>query len=209
MLTASLTLANHGRRSTDRRTVRHVGSTDGLLVARIMAGDDDALAEAFDRYGRTVLAAARRVLGDGAAAEDVVQEVFVALWTRPQAYDPERAPLLTYLTTLARRRAIDQVRSELRRAGREERHHRLVPEQPTSVERLTEQRVVAGVVRRAVLALPPEQRQVVELAYFRGLSYRDVAAAIGIPEGTAKSRLRLALAKLENLLDHDLLLETT
>jgi RNA polymerase sigma-70 factor, ECF subfamily len=187
-----------------------VVSTDALLVERIAAGDDDALAEAFDRYARPVLSAARRVLGDSSAAEDVAQEVFVALWARPGAYAAERAPLCAYLATLARRRAIDVVRSELRRAGREDRHHRLSPDQgAASVEQLTEQRVVAGVVRRAVLALPEEQRQVVELAYFRGLSYRDVATVVGIPEGTAKSRLRLALTKLESLLDHDLLMETT
>ena len=102
----------------------------------------------------------------------------------------------------SRHRAYDVLRSELRRVGREERHRRLAIEPPGEdvIDALT-----AAAVRDAVRALPPEQRQVVEMAYFGGLSYREVARAVGISEGTAKSRIRLALGKLENLLDRQLL----
>jgi RNA polymerase sigma-70 factor, ECF subfamily len=107
---------------------------------------------------------------------------------------------------LARRRAIDVVRSEFRRIARQERNHRLTPHHGiSSPSDEVEAAEAAGVVRDAVRLLPDNQREVVELAYFGGLSYREVALAIGIPEGTAKSRLRLALAKLESVLDRQLL----
>ena len=183
-----------------------VEPTDALLTARLAAGDDLALAEAFDRLGPAVYGAALRVLGEWTAAQDVAQDVFVELWTRPDRYDPAAGSLRTYLTVLARHRAVDMVRSELRRIARQERNQRLSPqpELPSPGDEV-EAAEAAGVVRAAVRLLPDSQRQVVELAYFRGMSYREVAQAVGIPEGTAKSRLRLALAKLESVLDRQLL----
>jgi RNA polymerase sigma-70 factor (ECF subfamily) len=183
-----------------------VEATDALLTARLAAGDDRALAEAFDLLGPSVYGAALRVLGEWTAAQDVAQDVFVELWSHPDRYDPAAGSLRTYLTVLARRRAIDVVRSELRRIARQERNHRLTP-QPgvASPSDEVEAAEAAGVVRAAVRLLPDSQREVVELAYFGGLSYREVALAVGIPEGTAKSRLRLALARLESVLDRQLL----
>jgi RNA polymerase sigma-70 factor (ECF subfamily) len=198
----------HGRARPGVRggTVRAVESTGSLLAARLAAGDDRALAEVFDEFGPAVHAAARQILGDPATADDVVQDVFVDLWRHPERYDATLAGLRTYLTLCARHRALDVVRSELRRAIREERQARLLPapRQPSPSEEVADEDT-ASTVRAAVRALPPDQRRVVELAYFGGLSYRDVAQRIGIPEGTAKSRLRLALAKLETLLDRQLL----
>src|SRR6266581_1296454 len=110
-------------------SVPGVGGTDALLASRLTAGDDLALAEAFDRFGRAVYGAALRVVRDGASAQDVVQDVFVELWSRPGRYDPAAGPLRTYLIVLARHRAVDLVRSELRRIARQERHHRLTPGQ--------------------------------------------------------------------------------
>jgi RNA polymerase sigma-70 factor (ECF subfamily) len=183
-----------------------VEPTDALLTARLAAGDDLALAEAFDRLGPAVYGAALRVLGEWTAAQDVAQDVFVELWTRPDRYDPAAGSLRTYLTVLARHRAVDMVRSELRRIARQERNQRLSPQpEPPSPGDEVEAAEAAGVVRAAVRLLPDSQRQVVELAYFRGMSYREVAQTVGIPEGTAKSRLRLALAKLESVLDRQLL----
>jgi len=177
-----------------------------LFAARLAAGDDRALAEAFDELGPAVHATALQVLRNSAAAQDVVQDVFVDLWCHPQRYDPTLSSLRTYLTLCARHRALDVVRSDLRRAGREERHQRLLPArpEPSPSEEVTDADTAAA-VRAAVRSLPPEQRRVVELAYFDGLSYRDVAQRIGIPEGTAKSRVRLALAKLGHLIDRQLL----
>jgi RNA polymerase sigma-70 factor (ECF subfamily) len=187
-------------------TVTGVGGTDALLASRLTAGDDLALAEAFDRFGRAVYGAAQRVVGDGASAQDVVQDVFVDLWSRPDRYDPAAGPLRTYLIVLARHRAVDLVRSELRRIARQERHHRLTPGQrPQTPGDEVLAADLAAAIRDAVRTLPDGQRRVVELAYFEGLTYREVARAAGIPEGTAKSRLRLALAKLEMMLDRQLL----
>ena len=183
-----------------------VGGTDALLASRLAAGDDLALAEAFDRYGWAVYGAALRVAGDGASAQDVVQDVSVELWSHPDRYDPAAGSLRTYLIVLARHRAVDLVRSELRRIARQERHHRLTPEQ--HAEAPGDQvlaAAMAGAIRDAVRTLPDGQRRVVELAYFEGLTCREVALAAGIPEGTAKSRLRLAMAKLETMLDRQLL----
>jgi RNA polymerase sigma-70 factor (ECF subfamily) len=187
-------------------TVRAVESSGSLLAARLAAGDDRALAEAFDEFGPAVHAVARQVLGNAAAAQDVVQEVFVELWCHPQRYDETLGTLRTYLTLVARHRAQDAVRSELRRSAREERHVRMVPPPPRpSPEEEVADADTASTVRDAVRSLPDDQRRAVELAYFDGLSYRDVARRIGIPEGTAKSRVRLALAKLETMLGHELL----
>jgi RNA polymerase sigma-70 factor (ECF subfamily) len=183
-----------------------VKATDALITARLAAGDDRALTEAFDQLGPAVYGAALGVLGEWTAAQDVAQDVFVELWSHPDRYDPAAGSLRTYLTVLARRRAIDVVRSELRRIARQERDHRLTPHPGiASPSAEVEAAEAAGVVRAAVRLLPDSQREVVELAYFRGLSYREVALAVGIPEGTAKSRLRLALAKLESVLDRQLL----
>jgi RNA polymerase sigma-70 factor, ECF subfamily len=190
----------------NRASVPWVEATDALLTARLAAGDDRALAEAYDQLGPAVYGAALRVLGQWTAAQDVAQDVFVELWSHPDRYDPAAGSLRTYLTVLARRRAIDVVRSELRRIARQERNHRLTPHQGiASPSDEVEAAEAAGVVRAAVRLLPGSQREVVELAYFGGLSYREVALAIGIPQGTAKSRLRLALAKLESVLDRQLL----
>jgi RNA polymerase sigma-70 factor (ECF subfamily) len=107
---------------------------------------------------------------------------------------------------LARHRAVDVVRSELRRVARQELHYRLAPAQrhPSPCE-MVMNAATADLVRDAVRLLPDGQRRVIELAYFRGLTCREVALAAGIPEGTAKSRLRLAIARLETMLDRQLL----
>ncbi len=189
-----------------RASVQGVGGTDAVLAARLAAGDDHALAEVFDALAHSVHGSAVRVLGDNSAAQDVVQDVFVELWARPDRYDPAAGTLRTYLTVLARHRAVDVVRSELRRVARQERSWRLTPAPPAAgagEEVMAAE--TASVVRAAVQRLPARQRQVVELAYFEGLTCREVAHAVGIPEGTAKSRLRLALAKLEEMLDRQLL----
>ena len=187
-------------------SVRSVGDSEALLAARLAAGDERALGEVFDQLAPAVYGAALRVLGDEAAAQDVVQDVFVELWSRPDRYDPAVGTLHVYLVVLARHRAVDLVRSELRRVARQERSHRLAPEQPapSTCEKVMASEVAAA-VRAAIQLLPDSQRMIVELAYFRGLSCREAAKEAGIPEGTAKSRLRLALAKLETVLDRELL----
>jgi RNA polymerase sigma-70 factor, ECF subfamily len=189
-----------------RATVPGMEGTDALLVARLAAGDDQALAEIFDQFAPGVYGQALQVLADRAAAQDVAQDVFVELWQRPDRYNPSAGTLRAYLTVMARHRAVDLVRSELRRLARQTRHQRLTPGQPLpSPADAVVAAEVASAVRAAVRLLPDSQRRVVELAYFGGLTNREVASTVGIPEGTAKSRLRLALAKLEDALDRQLL----
>jgi len=189
-----------------RTSFHGVGGTDALLAARLAAGDDHALAEVFDRLAPAVYGGALRVLGHHAAAQDVVQDVFVELWSHPGRYDPDAGPLRAYLTMQARHRAVDLIRSELRRVARQERSSRLEPTQPDpSPHEQMMASETAAAVRAAIEMLPASQRRIVELACFRGLTCREAAAAAGIPEGTAKSRLRLALAKLETMLDRQLL----
>lgn len=187
-------------------TVRPVEGSDALLSARLSAGDGLALAEAFDRFASAVYGAALRVLRNEAAAQDVVQDVFVDLWSHPGRYDPALGALAAYLVGAARRRAVDVVRSELRRVARQERSVRMAPAEPSSSpsdEVIASH--VAAAVRSAIRMLPENQRRIVELAYFGGLTFKEAAEAVGIPEGTAKSRIRLALAKLETMLDASLL----
>ena len=202
----ALAVAGHCRPAGDRVSLQHVGDSDSLLAARLGAGDDRALAEAFDRLGPAVYGGAYRVLGDAAAAQDVVQDVFVELWSHPGRYNPAAGPLRAYLVLLARHRAVDVVRSELRRVARQEHSYRMGPRQPdpTPLDEAMESEAAAA-VRAAVRRLPDSQRRIVELAYFGGLTCREAAKAAGIPEGTAKSRLRLALAKLETMLDREFL----
>ena len=189
-----------------RASVHDVGGTDALLAARLAAGDHLALAEVFDRLAPAVYSGALRVLGHHAAAQHVVQDVFVELWSHPGRYDPEAGSLRTYLTMQARHRAVDLVRAEMRRVARQERSSRLEPGQPdpSAYEQMMASETAAA-VRAAVEKLPESQRRMIELAYFRGLTCREAAKAAGIPEGTAKSRLRLALAKLETMVDRQLL----
>ena len=205
----ALTVAGHCRRAGSQASVQGVEGSDALLAARLAAGDDRALADVFDQLAPSVYGGALRVLGNGTAAQDVVQDVFVELWSHPERYDPAAGSLRTYLIVLARHRAVDLMRSELRRVARQERHYWLTPANPpgtASDEVMAAE--TASVVRAAVRLLPDGQRQVVELAYFQGLTCREVASAMGIPEGTAKSRLRLAMAKLESVLDRQLLEST-
>lgn len=129
-------------------------------------------------------------------AEDVVQEVFAALWMRPHLFDPDQGSLRAYLGTMTHRRAVDAVRSAVRRQSREERTEEpwLQPVDPA------EQTAAAQVVRQAIERLPEDQRRAVELTFWSGMTNHEVAETLGIPEGTVKSRLRLAEAKLREWL---------
>jgi RNA polymerase sigma-70 factor (ECF subfamily) len=169
----------------------------------LAAGDDDALAEVYDAYAPLVFGIARKVTANRSIAEDVTQEVFVQLWQDPQRFDATRGTLRSFLGVLAHRRAVDAVRRDTRRQVREEvAESRATVMVPTSWGRpdTVVDHEVAGQVRRAIDRLPPAQQEALRLAYYGGHTYRDVASALGIPEGTAKSRLRSGLANLSELL---------
>ena len=197
---------------TDRPDVAVPAPTDDeRLVARVRVGDEHALAEVYDRYSSLVYGLARRVTGSVAVAEEVTQEVFVFLWDHAERFDSERGSLRSFLGSIAHRRAVDAVRRDTRRAAREERDvaDRADSKGAADVIDLAERaatRDLAERVRAAVASLPSDQREAVELAYFGGCTFRDVAVRLGIPEGTAKSRLRLALAKLASLLSPEMAL---
>jgi RNA polymerase sigma factor (sigma-70 family) len=179
---------------------RHRGSwAERVLVERLSEGDETALVDLYDRYAGFVYGLAVRTLVDRQAAEDITQEVFVSLWEHPERIDSGRGTLRGFLGTLTHRRAVDAVRREEARRRREARVAREDGEMPDVAETVLRSDT-CGKVRTAVDVLPEAQRQALELAYFHGYTYRQVADVLEIPEGTAKSRLRLALARIaENL----------
>jgi RNA polymerase sigma-70 factor (ECF subfamily) len=179
---------------------QRAGDWELSVRKRLVSGEDAALGEVYDQFASFVYGLALRVIGDPRAAEDVSQDVFVALWERPEAFDPERGSLRTWLGTLAHRRAVDYVRREEARRRRTERDAARRPSVP-DVEEVAVALVTAERVREALELLPDEQRRAIHLAYFGGKTYRQVAEVLGIPEGTAKSRLRLGLRRIADALE--------
>jgi RNA polymerase sigma-70 factor (ECF subfamily) len=172
-------------------------STDAELAARLVARDRSALEEVFADLSPAVMAVANRVLRDGALAEDVTQETFLKVWNDPERFDPARGSLRSLLLTIAHRRAVDLVRSEVARSQREarppEQTHYDVAEEAVTL-------VVSEKVRRALSELSDGEREAIALAYFEGMSYAETARRLGQPEGTVKSRIRSGMRKLSVLL---------
>lgn len=164
------------------------------MMARVRVGDDAALAAVYDQYAPLVYGIANQLLGTDAA--DACQEVFLGLWEHPERFDPERGSLRTLLAVMTRRRCIDQLRATGRRRDRERRAAEQHPIAPPNVDEAAAAMMSAKRVRDALTRLPDAQRQALELAYLRGLTFEGVAVAMGTPVGTAKSRLRLGLGRL-------------
>lgn len=173
---------------------------DAALVVAIGRWRQDALAEAFRRHAGAVHALARRVLYDGSAAEEVVQEIFLRLWNSPDRFDPDRGTLRSFLLAQTHGRAVDILRSDLSRKRREEKDARSTAEAGYDIEREVWDLAVADHVKDAVSDLPVEERRAIELAYFGGHSYREVAEMLGAPEGTVKSRIRSGLRRMRGSL---------
>ena len=167
---------------------------------RLVAGDDGALTDVYDQFSSFVYGLAQRVIGDPRAAEDVTQDVFVSVWERPESFEPSRGSLRTWLGMLAHRRAVDHVRREEARRRRSQREASQ-PSTTPDVEEMAIALVTAERVRTALDLLPEDQRRAIQLAYFGGKTYRQVAEVLGIPEGTAKSRLRLGLRRIADSLE--------
>ncbi len=171
---------------------------DQELVTRIGAGDTQAFETVYDRHSSQVFSLAIRVTGRRRAAEETTQDAFLTLWRSPERFDADRGSLRNWLLTMVRNRSIDWIR-------REHRHDRSVEMDRPLADRLeaserTDEQVLARdqarEARRLVIGLPAEQRQVVELAFFSGLTQVEIAALLGIPLGTVKGRQRLAMAKM-------------
>ncbi|MDP9387968.1 MAG: sigma-70 family RNA polymerase sigma factor [Actinomycetota bacterium] len=174
--------------------------SDGALVVAIARYREDALAEAYRRHAGAVFALARRVLSDLATAEEVVQEVFLRLWNQPDKFDPDRGSLRSYLLAQTHGRAVDLLRSETSRRRREEREARQTAEAGYDVEHEVWDLTVADRVKEVVAVLPAAERRAIELAYFGGHTYREVATLLGEPEGTVKSRIRAGLKRMRSAL---------
>jgi RNA polymerase sigma-70 factor (ECF subfamily) len=170
--------------------------SDGGLVVAIARYREDALAEAYRRHAGAVFALARRVLADLTAAEEVVQEVFLRLWTQPDKFDPDRGSLRSYLLAQTHGRAVDLLRSDTSRRRREEREARQTAEAGYDLEHEVWDLAVADQVKQVVAVLPVAERRAIELAYFGGHTYREVATLLGEPEGTVKSRIRAGLKRM-------------
>jgi RNA polymerase sigma-70 factor (ECF subfamily) len=170
---------------------------DAALVRRIAGREQAALGELYDRYGGLLLGLASRILGGSAEAEEVVQETFIQVWNRARSYDPNRSSVSTWLVLLGRSRSIDRLRS--RRAG-ERAGEAVRLEVPTHASPSGPGDVLFRErrerVREELAALPAEQRAVLELAFYHGLTQSEIAERTGIALGTVKTRTLLAMKKL-------------
>ena len=154
--------------------------------------------EAHRAHAADCVAYARRIVGDQAIAEEIVQEVFVNLWRLPERYNPDRGTVRSLLRACVRHRAVDRLRSEASRRRREERFHDRSDREIAEPEALVLDELRNERVRNGLAMLTADQLAAVELAYFDGYSYREVARVLALPEGTVKSRIRAALAVLRD-----------
>jgi RNA polymerase sigma-70 factor (ECF subfamily) len=173
---------------------------DAALTRAIADRDDRALAEAYRRHGDSCFALARRVLFDRALAEEVVQEIFVRLWNLPDRYEPGRGSLRSFLIAQSHGRSVDLLRAETARRRREERESRERVTEPIDLEVEVVNLTEAEAVRDALASLPEGERAAIELAYFGGHTYREVATLLQQPEGTVKSRIRAGMLRLRTAL---------
>ena len=170
--------------------------SDAQLVTSIARYNEVALAEAYRRHGGAVYGLARRVLHNPTEAEDVTQEVFLRLWNQPDRFDADRGSLRSYLLAQAHARAVDAVRSSTSRRGREAREAMRTAEAGYDLQHEVWDLSVADQVSEAMGELPEEERRAIELAYFDGHTYREVAQLLEQPEGTVKSRIRNGMRRM-------------
>ena len=180
---------------------------DETLLRLIVQARAEALSELYDRYGRLVFSLALNSVGNPATAEEITQDVFLRVWQRARQYRAGRAKVSTWLTSITRHRAIDQLR---RRSSRPEQHSvawaEVVPGAEPTVngpEPATALAMERERVRAAMARLSEEQRQVLAQAYFQGFTQSQIAEALALPLGTVKTRIRLGMQKLRDMLQED------
>lgn len=176
--------------------------TDESLAVRLLTSDVRALEQLYERHSRAVFSLALKLLAEREAAEEIVQETFLKLWQRPETYSPERGRLIAWLLGVAHHRAVDRLRRrklEQRYGAAQQAFETVVSDRDPVDDVMTSLRGEA--VSRALRTLPTAQRVAVELAYLRGMTQVEIAAALGEPLGTIKTRLRLAMQKLRGSLE--------
>ncbi len=196
---------NRRRGPESDRITDYAAATDERLVEALEVRDERALEALYDRYGDYVYSVCLRMVGDVQLAEDLSQEVFLRLWRRPDLYDTSRGKFVTWLLSVARNRAIDERRSRGRRFRHEsppsETTEEVIEAVPASESRdvaiVSEERVT---VQKALANLPPEQKLAIQLAYFGGYTQQEIAEGLRQPLGTVKTRIRLGMQKLRQLL---------
>ena len=162
------------------------------LIARIRAGEPQAMGELYDRYSKVVYGVALRVLQDTAAAEDVLQDVFLQLWRNPDAFDASRGSMAAWLAVIARHRAIDRVRQRRPETDIED----CVIASGVDLRDETERALVVEKVRGVLAEMNAPQRTALEMAFFQGLTHTEIAEKTGEPLGTIKTRIRTGLQQL-------------
>ncbi len=185
-----------------------MSASDEALLQQIARAETQALSELYDRYGRLIYSLAVRVVGEGETAEEITQDVFVKVWRNAHTYQPELGRPVTWLVSIARHRAIDVLRRRRVRADgyletAEIEGFPLKSNAEEEPEPQTERDSSRERINRAISSLPAEQRIVLLLAYFEGLSHSELAERLNEPLGTVKTRLRLGLQKLRQLLESD------
>ena len=182
---------------------------EALMVAIAVSRDELAFAVLYDRYVDLVYSASIRVLADAQLAEDSAQDVFVRLWRRPETFIAERGRFLSWLMSVTRNRAVDELRARTRRRRREggslgepeEGATPLFSTEPEDPPRCAELREDQVIVRRALSVLPVDQKRALQLAYFNGLTQQEIATVLHEPLGTVKTRIRLGMQKLRRALE--------
>lgn len=174
---------------------------DEELLVLIAGGDEQALGALYDRYGRLIFSMAMRITGDRLTAEEVTQDVFQVVWQQTAAFRPTSGTIPAWIIGITRHRAIDRIRSQRHKARQKDTQiddaMAAVLSDNTSVEN---DAVLRSDIRAALGDLPNEQRHVIELAYYGGLTTVEIASSMGTPVGTVKTRLRLGLSRLRTAL---------
>ncbi len=174
--------------------------SDAQLVTSVARYSEVALAEVYRRHGGAVYGLAKRVLNNEAEAEDVTQEVFLRLWNQPDRFDPARGSLRSFLLAQAHGRAVDSVRSSSSRRLREARDAMRTAQAGYDLQHEVWDLSVADQLSQAMGELPDEERRAIELAYYDGHTYREVAQLLDQPEGTVKSRIRNGMRRMRAVL---------
>ena len=178
---------------------------DRARMSRAAGGDATAIAELYDRHARAIFSLALRILRDEGDAEDLVQEVFAEAWRRAKRYDPARGTVAAWLLTMTRSRGIDRLRARQARPATQATVEGDAAGEIAAAEAATVDRMIAEEdarrIRQALDALPVVQRLAIELAYFEGLTQRQIAEHLEQPLGTIKTRIRLGLTRLRDALE--------